>query len=151
MIAHWKEILTEFRALKEKDLEPWPEPIHNGGWSVFGLYAFGKKLPKNCKKCPQTTFLVEMIPGMVTAGFSRMAPGTIIKPHKGYSNKVWRMHLGLVCPPDCGLRVGKEILTWEEGKMFRFDDTIEHEAWNRSNQERIILLIDRLKGSPQYV
>jgi aspartate beta-hydroxylase len=38
--------------------------------------------------------------------------------------------------------VGVEQLRWEVGRCFAFDDTYEHEAWNRSDRTRAILLAD---------
>ena len=35
-----------------------------------------------------------------------------------------------------------EVRDWEEGKLLIFDDTIEHEAWNDSNEDRILLIFD---------
>jgi aspartate beta-hydroxylase len=51
-------------------------------------------------------------------------------------------HLPLIVPPACGFRVGNETREWQDGKAWVFDDTIEHEAWNDSNQTRVILLFD---------
>lgn len=111
----------------------------------IGLYAFGRKIEENAKKCPITTKLVESIPGMTMAGFSSLAPGAYITPHRGYegySDHVLRLHLGLICPEGCGIKVGKKVMTWKEGNTLAFDDIVTHEAWNRSNQTRIILLVD---------
>jgi aspartyl/asparaginyl beta-hydroxylase (cupin superfamily) len=52
------------------------------------------------------------------------------------------VHLPLIVPQDCGFRVGAETREWEVGKAFAFDDTIEHEAWNRSSEPRAVLIID---------
>lgn len=37
-----------------------------------------------------------------------------------------------------------EERAWEEGKMLIFDDSLTHEAWNKSDRIRIVLLIDFL-------
>ena len=77
------------------------------------------------------------------ACFSFLAPHTTIKPHYGVSNVRLVMHLPLVVPPDCALNligVGEHV--WREGELMLFDDTFEHEAWNRSDQVRIVLLMD---------
>ena len=122
---------------------PWPEKgIYNRGWDVFGLYFFGRKDAANCARCPDTAKIVESVPGMTTAGFSRLAPGTHIRPHTGYTGDVLRCHLGLIAPPGCRLRVGGETRAWEESKCLVFDDTLEHEAWNESGDERVVLLLD---------
>jgi beta-hydroxylase len=93
---------------------------------------------------------VEQIPGLTTAGFSWMSPGTHIKPHVGYSSAVLRCHLGLVIPSDCKLRVGSETRGWQEGKTLVFDDTVEHEAWNRSDKDRVVLLLDFKRPGAEF-
>ena len=45
-------------------------------------------------------------------------------------------------PPECGLRVGQDERQVKRGEGWAFDDSINHEAWNRSDEERIILLFD---------
>ncbi len=51
-------------------------------------------------------------------------------------------HLPLIVPPGCGFRVGGETRLWEEGQLLIFDDTIEHEAWNEGQSERVVLIFD---------
>ena len=141
--SNWLLIRQELEQLQQRHFVSWPEKfLYEKGWDVFGLYAFGKKLEDNCRLCPETTRLVEMILGMATAGFSSLRPGTHIKPHVGYSKAVLRCHLGLIVPEGCTLRVGNQTRNWQEGKCFIFDDTVEHEAWNRADKTRIVLLID---------
>jgi beta-hydroxylase len=38
--------------------------------------------------------------------------------------------------------VGDQVQDWQEGKCLVFDDTTEHEAWNRGDRTRVVLLID---------
>jgi ornithine lipid ester-linked acyl 2-hydroxylase len=141
--ANWNTVRHELLTLADTTFMAFPEKhLYDTGWNVFGLYFFGRKWKPNTSLCPETTKLVESIPGMVTAGFSRLEPGTHIKPHVGYTNAVLRCHLGLIVPDGCCMRVGDEIRTWHEGKTLVFDDTTEHEVWNRSDKVRIILLID---------
>ena len=52
-------------------------------------------------------------------------------------------HLPIIVPENCGaLRVGSEQRAWVEGETLIFDDSIEHEAWNTSNKERVVLLFE---------
>jgi aspartyl/asparaginyl beta-hydroxylase (cupin superfamily) len=51
-------------------------------------------------------------------------------------------HLPLVVPSGCGFRVGGETREWREGELLIFDDTVEHEAWNEGQSDRIILIFD---------
>ncbi|MCS6812532.1 MAG: aspartyl/asparaginyl beta-hydroxylase domain-containing protein [Cyanobacteria bacterium] len=141
--TNWHLIRQELNQLHEQDFIPWPEKyLYGQGWDAFGLYAFGVKLGKNCKLCPETTRLVNKIPGLVTAGFSSLTPGTHIAPHTGYDDGLLRCHMGLTVPENCGIRVGNETRTWQEGKCIVFDDTVEHEAWNYGDRTRVVLLLD---------
>lgn len=40
------------------------------------------------------------------------------------------------------LRVGNETRAWREGETLIFDDSFEHEAWNRSPETRVVLLFE---------
>ena len=87
---------------------------------------------------PQNT-----VPGRApVAFFSALKPGTHIPPHNGATNTRLTVHMPLIIPPDCALRVGEETRTWEPGKLLLFDDTIRHEAWNFSDRLRVVLIFD---------
>ena len=77
-----------------------------------------------------------------SAMFSLLKPKTRIPPHTGVSNVRLVTHLPLIVPPGCGFRVGNDTREWETGKAWVFDDTIEHEAWNDSEQLRVVLIFD---------
>jgi aspartate beta-hydroxylase len=82
-------------------------------------------------------------PGMgPNAMFSILDPSTRIPPHTGTANTRLVAHLPLIVPPGCGFRVGSETREWRVGEAFVFDDTIEHEAWNDSDEMRAILIVD---------
>ena len=144
LTAGWTVVRRELDALGDGLLRPWHDRhLYDGdAWKAFGLYAFGRKLEANCRLCPETTRLVEAVPGMLSAGFSRLEPGAHIRPHTGLNRGVYRCHLGLSIPPDCALCVDGETRSWREGECLVFDDTSEHEAWNRSKAERVVLLLD---------
>lgn len=76
------------------------------------------------------------------AMFSVLRAGTHIPPHHGMLNTRLICHLPLIVPPDCRLRVGNETRAVEQGRMMIFDDSIEHEAWNDSDQTRVVLLFE---------
>jgi aspartyl/asparaginyl beta-hydroxylase (cupin superfamily) len=144
--ACWTTIRDECLAVSADAFEPWVQrEMYGEGWSVFGLVAFGQRIETGLRACPRTAELIAAVPGLTTAGFSRMAPGTHIEPHVGWVRTVYRLHLGLVVPTDCGLRVGADVRAWREGESVIFDDTCEHEAWNRSTKPRIVLLLDFLR------
>src|SRR5262245_20729792 len=131
--ASWNEVRQECVGLPGSTFEPWVQrEMYGEGWSVYGLIAFGKRIEGALRSCPRTAALLTQVPGLTTAGFSRMAAGTHIKPHVGWVHTVYRLHMGLVVPPDCSMRMRAETRPWREGECLVFDDTVELEAWNRS-------------------
>jgi aspartate beta-hydroxylase len=118
-------------------------------WDAYFFYRHGRRYDANHARCPATSQLLDSIELCEVAGqapevcFSVLQPGTDIKPHHGATNTRLVMHLPLVVPPGCALNVrgGGEHL-WREGEPMMFDDTFEHEAWNRSDRRRVILLMD---------
>ena len=115
-----------------------------GQWRVYYLYYVGRRVDAHCRQCPRTAQLIESIPGheVGLAYFSRLQPGAHLNAHCGSRNTALRCHLGLRIPEGCEIRVGSETRGWTEGKCMMFDDSIEHEVWNRSNQNRYVLILD---------
>lgn len=149
--ASWPAIRREYEALGAGDFAPWHERwVYDFGWNVMGLRAFERIIDDAEARCPETARALAGIPGLVTAGFSTLEPGAHIKPHRGYTSRVWRVHLGVDVPAGCELRVGAETRAWSEGRCLVFDDTTEHEAWNRGARRRAVLLLDVWKD-PAHV
>jgi aspartyl/asparaginyl beta-hydroxylase (cupin superfamily) len=144
--ARWEAIRAEYLAVPGDTFDPWLQrSMHGGGWSVFGLYAIGQEILAACALCPNTRLALQHVPGLSMAGFSRLAPHTHVAPHVGWAASVYRLHLALVVPSGCRLRVASETRTWHEGRCLVFDDTVEHEAWNDSELPRGVLLLDFLR------
>jgi aspartate beta-hydroxylase len=118
-------------------------------WDAFFFYRRGARFDANHRRCPETSEVLESLDLFRVAGqapeicFSYLAPHTTIMPHHGVSNIRLVMHLPLRVPPDCELRlVGIGEHRWREGELLLFDDTYLHEASNRSDETRIVLLMD---------
>jgi aspartate beta-hydroxylase len=117
-------------------------------WDAFFFYRHGHAYAENQQRCPVTARVLESLPLLRIAGhapevcFSVLSPGTHILPHHGVTNIRSVVHLPLLVPNDCALRVGDTIHAWREGECVAFDDTWLHEAWNRSGETRVILLMD---------
>ncbi len=117
-------------------------------WSAFHFFEDGKPVEPNTERCPATFAALVKAPLPVIPGRSPMAifsilePHTHIPPHNGMLNTRLICHLPLIVPENCRLRVGNHMRTVEEGKMLIFDDSIEHEAWNDSDDVRVILLFE---------
>lgn len=113
-------------------------------WKTFILVFFSIKNLDACEACPKTLSVIETIPNVSVVMFSRLDPQTHIPAHEGYTTDVLRWHLALSVPEpeQCVLRVGDEKRNWREGKVLVFDDTVEHEVWNRGDSSRTILTRD---------
>ncbi|HTS90224.1 MAG TPA: aspartyl/asparaginyl beta-hydroxylase domain-containing protein [Gemmatimonadales bacterium] len=115
------------------------------GWKTFFFYAYGIRADGNCARCPETTRVIESIPGMKTAFFSILSPGKHIPLHRGPYKGVIRAHLGLLVPEpkeQCRIQVGPEFAHWEEGKVMVFDDSYPHQVWNDTKGVRVVLFLD---------
>ena len=126
----------------------WSELDRSPAWSALHLWRDGTRIDEICERTPRTAELVESLPLASIADrapavfFSILKAGKTIPPHTGVTNIRSIVHLPLIVPENCGFRVGSETREWREGEAFAFDDTIEHEAWNRSDQDRALLILD---------
>jgi aspartate beta-hydroxylase len=117
-----------------------------GDWDVYYFHLVGKRFDQHCQTCPSTVAALEGIDRLAWRSglscFSALSPGTHIPAHCGITNLMIRCHLGLVIPDNCRIRVGDETRQWREGECLVFDDGFEHEVWNDSARERIVLMFD---------
>ena len=117
-------------------------------WNGFYFWRHGERRDANHALCPQTSAALEALPLVRIRGnapevmFSVLTPGTHILPHRGVTNTRVVCHLPLVVPDGCAITVGGERREWREGEAIAFDDTYEHEAWNRGSSTRVVLIID---------
>jgi aspartate beta-hydroxylase len=144
----YEVIKKEIVRLTGDNFQPESERIaRKGTWEVAFFYERGKINVQNCALCPTIATIVGQYETMRTVSgliyVSRLKAGTHIAPHSGPTNLRVRCHLGISIPDgDCGLRVGNETASWSDGKCILFDDSYEHEAWNYTDQERIVLIVD---------
>ena len=141
-------IKEELDRLHDRAFVPWPaRGLHDNGWRTFIFYYASTKADHNCKVCPETTRILESLPHLSGAVFSRLAAGSHIKPHVGRPKPLYRCQLGLQIPAgDVAIRSVDAVSSWQEGKCLVFDDNLVHEAWNHTDQDRIVLIVD----IPQY-
>jgi len=149
----WETIRSEAAAVLQ-DLSTVPplaeiSPDHRriapaGKWRSYFLYGYGYRVDENCAACPQTAKLLSKVPGLNSALFSILVPGTHIPAHTGVSKAILTCHLGLQVPQlaeQCRMRVHDQHVSWEPGRAFVFDDMFNHEVLNDTPETRIILLI----------
>ena len=149
---HWQDIRAEaMQVALQGDASPslaTISPDHRsiaqlGMWRSFFLWGYGYRIDDNAARCPVTSALVKQIPGLNSAFFSILAPGTHIPAHRGVSKGLITCHLGLIVPRngDVRMRVDRRVVRWSEGETLVFDDTYDHEVWNETDGTRVVLLI----------
>ena len=123
--------------------------LGNPDWSAFYLWKAGAPVPENVARFPATMAALEGAPLCRVPGrtpsilFSLLRPGAHIPPHHGFMNARYICHLPLIVPEGCAMRVGSETRAWSEGRACVFDDSIEHEAWNRNPEHlRVVMIFD---------
>jgi aspartyl/asparaginyl beta-hydroxylase (cupin superfamily) len=143
--AHHAEIrdeLERFLAQQKITFRNYVGPILHeqadaGEWHVLYLDYRGHRWDEHCKMFPRLLSLVDAIPRRSgTVFISRLTPGTHIPKHCGSTNTQLTCHFGIVVPPGVEMRVAREIRAQHEGRFTIFDDSFEHEVWNRSDGVR---------------
>jgi len=164
---HWEEIRDEVLSVRIAERFPLLQEVEpsqtwetTGKWEILLLRVYNIDIPQNVQKFPKLYRLLSTLDDVPTAMISLLKPGAHIAPHCGYYNGVLRYHLGLKIPRTptppsrLGIRVGNQWATWAEGSAIMFDDCYEHEVWNDSDSDRIVLFLDvvrPLEGLPRLV
>jgi aspartate beta-hydroxylase len=153
--AELNQLLTDETKLEpyvkiegENDKLQWATLNNSHAWSSFHLMKNGQPIADNCARCPITTEVLQNVPlaripnHAPEVFFSVLKPGTHIPPHHGLGNYKLAVHLPLLVPDACQIRVGHETRSWSEGHCLIFDDSFQHEAWNNSEQIRAVLIME---------
>ncbi len=144
----WDKFAPYIQMPPDAPVNQWVELNHSKLWSTLYLWRDGQRQDDVCAKCPNTSAMLDELPlarqsGLApTVVFSVLSPKTRIPPHTGSTNIRLLTHLPLILPGQCGFRVGNETREWSMGEAFVFDDTIEHEAWNDSDEPRVVMIFD---------
>ena len=129
-------------------LDQWRELNRSKDWTAIHLLKNGEVVDANSRHCPTTmSFLTgcdqpRIAGASPNAMFSLLAPDTVIPAHVGFNNARLVCHLPLIVPEGCWFRVGETTRYWKRGEAFVFDDTIEHEAANPSEELRVVFIFD---------
>jgi aspartyl/asparaginyl beta-hydroxylase (cupin superfamily) len=148
MAAERAELVPYIQYEQHQAMAQWRELNQNRDWTAIHLIRNGQRVEANARHCPETMALLERLPQPDIPGagpnamFSLLAPHTTIPPHVGVNNSRLVCHLPLIVPDGCWFRVGAETRPWHRGEAFLFDDTIEHEAANPSDELRVVFIFD---------
>jgi aspartate beta-hydroxylase len=131
--------------------KPWTMHLPDappGTWTLHLLYHMGVNVERETGQCPRTLAIVQALPGICVdypwgdVLFSAMNADTHLRAHCSIENVRVRIHLGIVIPEGCSMRVRTETRSWAEGKCLVFEDAFEHEVWNRASTRRIVFIAD---------
>ncbi len=151
------EVRARFRP--SEDAVPYIDNSHAGSptwrglpgsrdWSAMHIYNGGKANAAAMSMLPHTSSIIDRLPLFKVGGkpiealLSVLQPGIHIPPHFGMTNARLTVHLPLLVPGGCGVRAGAETRVTEYGRCLIFDDSFEHEAWNKSDEVRIVLIVE---------
>lgn len=149
----WPAICNEVRNIFDhvdvSEIPLGPDKLAN--WHSVLVAEKGQATVQAKKLLPCTAKLVESVPSMLNADLSILRPGTVIGYHKANSRTFLRMHLGIIIPTgDVCLQLEDQKLSWENGKVMIFDDFYPHSAWNKTEETRVILMVDFLRPMPGW-
>jgi aspartate beta-hydroxylase len=118
-------------------------------WDAYFFFRHGERFDAHHADCPRTSQALDGVPltrirdHAPEVLFSVLAPQSHITPHHGVTNTRVVTHLPLLIPEgDCALVVGGEAHRWQQGRCISFDDTFLHEAWNRTGETRVVMILD---------
>lgn len=123
--------------------------LENADWSTYFLWENGGPVDDHVAACPRTfqsvisgVPLCQIGPRAPSVMLSLLRPGAHIPAHTGMINCRSICHLPLVIPENSKFRVGETTIEWTEGQLIAFDDSVQHEAWNHSDKNRLVLIFD---------
>jgi FkbH-like protein len=119
-----------------------PGEKEEGDWAAAWLWLYGREIEENIERCPWTMSALSSVTRAGWGGFSVMRPGSHVEPHCGSTNAKLRVHVPLVVPRGCRMRVGDRMVYWKEGEPVVFDDSYEHEVWTTRGEPRCVLMFD---------
>jgi hypothetical protein len=117
-------------------------------WTVFPFYdGLGKLQVDNARRCPKTAEFLGSRDGIGSIGcmafFSIMNAGTHVPRHTSQLNTRMRYHLGIEVPErDIHFRIHDQLITWEQDKCIKIDDSYEHEVFQQSDRRRVVFIMD---------
>lgn len=137
--------------------------LHTGSWDWHSYLLHGQVQPTFCEQFPITTKIIQSIgPNLFTHNpfgfcfFSKLSANSSIRAHASPINFRLRIHLPLIVPQSTttssttsstedhpiGIRVGPTIQSWIQNQAMVLDDSYNHQVWNNTNDERVVLLVD---------
>ncbi len=122
--------------------------VDGKSWDVVPFMLWGQRNERMIEIGGEVFSYFNEIPGMVSLSVSILQPQTRIKGHAGDTDATYRMHVPIYIPsqlPDCGIKVAGVSRAWEREDVLVFNDACYHEAWNLTDEPRVVLIVDVVK------
>ena len=123
--------------------------LGNPDWRTCYLTDKGQPIPERVALAPVTFSALDQTVPLCRIGtrapsikYSLLRAHSNIPAHSGMVNCRFVCHLPLMVPEHCGFRVGATTREWSFAELMVFDDSVEHEAWNNSDHDRLVLIFD---------
>ena len=120
-------------------------PADRGRWRSLMLECFGNTIEENARHFPATLAAIKTAKGSTSIGFSALDPNSHIATHVGPNKGALRYQMPIVTPgppTSARIRIGPEMVPWSEGEPVVFDLSVNHEAWNDSDETRVLLMFE---------
>ena len=149
MAAEAAEMVPYIQYPDQVPLRQWQELNHSRDWSAIHLIQNGAA---DRGQCPPLSADDGVLVALPAAGHPRriaqcdvLAAGAAHAHPAAHRRRQYPAGLPSAADRSARLRLpGRRDSRreWREGEAFVFDDTIEHEAWNDSDQLRVVLIFD---------
>ena len=119
--------------------------VEGGGWWGEAFLFWGLRNERMIDQGRDLFEYFKDIPGMVSLSVSILKPNTRIKAHTGDTDAIYRLHIPIYIPaqlPECGFTIAGISKPWAENNIIAFCDAHLHEAWNLTDEARVILILD---------
>lgn len=152
--------------LYENNEENKLQSTHDPKWRLFPIFFEGQKI--NEEFVPNTLKLFENVKLLRAISFSAFEPGYFQEKHTDKYNNTdcnyYRVHIPLITPKnnndykknfldECDIdgefsvlkvenNEREEYRLWNDNCFFAFNHNLQHTGWNKTNEMRIILIVD---------
>lgn len=118
---------------------------NDGPWRAGLMVSKGLPATNLATRFPATVAATLQVPGIWSALWSVLEPGSELPEHHGPNAGMLRYHLGIDCGADAALCVDGVVTPYVDGAGILFDDTAAHAAWNRGDEPRVTLFLEVLR------
>ncbi|MBA3772242.1 MAG: aspartyl/asparaginyl beta-hydroxylase domain-containing protein [Ramlibacter sp.] len=140
-------LLQKRKLTRYQDIDPARAAEVSQDWRLYYAYFLWKENESARADLPVTLEIVKNIPHAINVTVAVLEPGVELAAHEGPYAGVLRYHLGIRVPKENppSIRVLDQHYTWKAGESIVIDDVYNHEVFNKSDDVRVILMVDFMR------